>query len=234
MSTTVAPNVLSSLALFRGLPPEALRFLGERLRRKTFAPGAIVLTAEQPGEALYVILEGSVRIFLDEADGTEVTLAFLGPGDSVGEMSLVDRAGRSANVAALEESTLLWLDRDTFLACLRQYPGLSENLVRELAARLRAANQQIRALTTLDVAGRVARQLLVFSELYGVADDNGGVRIPMPLPQRAIADLVGATRERVNRVLVSLRRRHTLSVDSHYRVTLHDRRVLEDLCRPEG
>jgi CRP/FNR family cyclic AMP-dependent transcriptional regulator len=232
MAAVVDPRSLGSLALFRELPEEALRFLADRLRRKVFPAGASVLTAEQPGEALYVILEGSVRIFLDEADGSEVTLAFLGPGDSVGEMSLVDRSGRSANVAALEESTLLWLDRDTFLACLRQFPGLSENLMREMAARLRAANQQIRALTTLDVAGRVARQLLVFAEVYGVADDNGGIRIPMPLPQRAIADLVGATRERVNRVLVSLRRRQTLSVDSHYRVTLHDRQALEELCRP--
>ncbi len=226
----VAPSSLGSLALFRGLPEDALRFLADRLRRKLFPAGASVLTAEQPGEALYVILEGSVRIYLDEADGTEVTLAFLGPGDSVGEMSLVDRSGRSANVSALEDSTLLWLDRDTFLACLRQFPGLSENLMREMAARLRAANQQIRALTTLDVAGRVARQLLVFADVYGVADGDGGVRIPMPLPQRAIADLVGATRERVNRVLVSLRRRRTLSVDSHYRVTLHDRKALEQLC----
>jgi CRP/FNR family cyclic AMP-dependent transcriptional regulator len=221
---------LGSLALFRGLPEDAVRFLAERLRRRVFAAGSSVLTAEQPGEGLYVILDGSVRIFLDDPDGSEVTLAFLGPGDSVGEMSLVDRTGRSANVTALEESTLLWLDRDTFLAGLRQYPGLSENLVRELSGRLRAANQQIRALTTLDVAGRVARQLLVFAEHYGIPDQNGGVRIPMPLPQRAIADLVGATRERVNRVLVGLRRQKTLSVDTHYRVTLHDKRALEKLC----
>lgn len=232
MAAVTDPRSLGSLALFRDLPDEALRFLAERLRRRTFAAGASVLTAEQPGEALYIVLEGSVRIFLDDADGSEVTLAFLGPGDSVGEMSLVDRSGRSANVTALEESTLLWLDRDTFLASLRQYPGLSENLVRELAARLRAANQQIRALTTLDVAGRVARQLLSFAEQYGTADGNGGIRIPMPLPQRAIADLVGATRERVNRVLVSLRRNQILSVDAQHRVTLHDRPALELLCRP--
>lgn len=230
MNTVVDPALLGAQALFRGLPAEALRYLAERLRRKTFAAGTTVLTAEQPGEALYVILSGSVRIFLDEPDGTEVTLAFLGPGDTVGEMSLVDRSGRSANVAALEESVLLWLDRDTFLTSLRQFPGLSENLVRELAARLRAANQQIRALATLDVAGRVARQLLVFVELYGVADGSGGTLIPMPLPQRAIADLVGATRERVNRVLVGLRRRRTLSVDGQYRVTVHDRHALEELC----
>jgi CRP-like cAMP-binding protein len=74
----VDPRSLGSLALFRGLPEEALRFLGERLRRRAFAAGASVLTAEQPGEALYVIVEGSVRIFLDEPDGSEVTLAFLG------------------------------------------------------------------------------------------------------------------------------------------------------------
>ena len=106
MSSVVDPALLGAQALFRGLPAEALRYLAERLRRKTFAAGATVLTAEQPGEALYVIASGSVRIFLDEADGSEVTLAFLGPGDTVGEMSLVDRSGRSANVSIVEREPM--------------------------------------------------------------------------------------------------------------------------------
>jgi CRP-like cAMP-binding protein len=124
-------------------------------------------------------------------------------------MSLVDRSGRSANVAALEESALLWLDRDTFVSSAAVSRPGAKTWCASCRARLRAANQQIRALTTLDVAGRVARQLLVFGELSGVPDDGGGVRIPMPLPQRAIADLVGATASGSNRVLVALRRKHT-------------------------
>jgi CRP/FNR family cyclic AMP-dependent transcriptional regulator len=224
---------LGSVSLFRGLPAEAMARIGERLRRRVFPAGASVITALEPGEGLYILLSGSVKIFLDEADGAEVTLAFLGPGDSVGEMSLVDRAGRSANVVTREESVLLWMDRATFTEILRDHPALTENLVRELAARLRSANDMIRALTTLDVGGRVARQLLVLADHYGQGEPGGvgsGVRIGLSLNQREIADLVGATRERVNRVLVALKRQGTISVDARHRITVHDRDALRRMC----
>lgn len=232
--TAADSQALAAVPLFRGLPAEALAHLGERLRRRVFSAGASVITAEEPGEGLYILLAGSVKIFLDEADGSEVTLAFLGPGDSVGEMSLVDRAGRSANVVTREESVLLWMDRATFTDLLRDHPALTENLVRELAARLRAANDMIRALTTLDVSGRVARQLLVLGDHYGEPVDGAAdVRIALALNQREIADVVGATRERVNRVLVALKRQGTISVDSHHRITLHDREALRRMCTRE-
>jgi CRP/FNR family cyclic AMP-dependent transcriptional regulator len=227
--SAVDPPSLTSVPLFRGLPAEALARLAERLRRRVFPAGSSVITAQEPGEGLYILLAGSVKIFLDEADGAEVTLAFLGPGDSVGEMSLVDRAGRSANVVTREESVLLWMDRATFTELLRDYPALTENLVRELAARLRSANDMIRALTTLDVGGRVARELLVLADQYGQSEP-AGTRIALALNQREIADIVGATRERVNRVLVALKRQGTISVDPRHRITLHDREALRRMC----
>ena len=230
MTAIADPRALAALPLFRGLGEADLAHLAERLRRRNFPAGSHVITAEQPGEALYIVESGSVKVYLDELDGSQVIFAFLGPGDSLGEMSLVDHEARSANVVTLEDSVLLWMDRATFLDCLRTHPVLAYNLVRELSARLRQANRQIRALTTLDVAGRVARQLLGFAAQYGRAADLGEVRIPLPLSQREIAEIVGATRERVNKVLVGLKRRGAISVDPQHRITIHDRAELERLC----
>jgi CRP/FNR family cyclic AMP-dependent transcriptional regulator len=216
----------AELNLLRGLPTADLDRLVALLRQRRVPAGTVLLTAEQPGEAIYLIRRGSVRVFLDEPGGTQVTLAFLGPGDSLGEMSLVDRSGRSANAETREETVLAWLDRGSFEEALRVCPQLTENLVRELAARLRAANQLIRALTTLDVTGRVSRQILALSDQYGRPTTAGAIRIPFVLHQRELAELVGATRERVNRVLRELREQGAIEIDGgHIEVTA--RPVLE-------
>ncbi len=94
--------------------------------------GTHFITADQPGEVVYVILEGTVKIYVTREDGREVILAFLGRGDTVGEMSLIDSAGRSANVVTTERSRLLWMDRATFQTCLRTLTPLANNLVRLL------------------------------------------------------------------------------------------------------
>lgn len=224
---------LAALSLFNGLSADELREVGSVLRQRAFPAGSHVMTAEQRGEALYIVLSGSVKIFLNESDGTEVILALLGPGDSVGEMSLVDDAGHSADVMTLEDSQLLWMDRAAFRRCLREVPLLAHNLLRELSTRLRAANLQVRAFATLDVAGRVARQLLLFARRYG-QPVTGGVRIPMPLTQREIAEVVGATRERVNRALVALRRKGAISADPLHRITVHDMEALARIAAPLG
>jgi CRP/FNR family cyclic AMP-dependent transcriptional regulator len=224
------PRELEMLPLFEGLSADELGKLNELLRRRTFPSGTRVMSAQQPGEALYVLLTGSVKIQLDREDGSEITLALLGPGDTVGEMSLVEREGRSANVVTLEDTTFLWMDRASFLDCLQSMSQLNYNLVRQLSSRLRLANQKIQALSTLDVAGRVARQILIFAEQYG-RHEGKVIRIPVPLTQSDIAEMVGATRERVNHAMVAFKQQGTLSVDAQHRITIHDRAALAERCR---
>ena len=122
------------------------------------------------------------------------------------------------------------MDRASFLDCLEEMHSLNRNLVRQLSSRLRAANLQIQALSTLDVAGRVARRLLTFAEQYGKPTDEG-LRIPLPLTQSDIAEMVGATRERVNQVMMSLRRRGMLTVDRKHHITVRQPQALAELCR---
>ncbi|MDX1631301.1 MAG: Crp/Fnr family transcriptional regulator [Thermoanaerobaculia bacterium] len=226
----VEPEDLTRFSLFEGLDRENLAELASRMRRTTFPSGTRMLSAQQPGEAVYLLEEGAVKIQLDRADGSETTLALLGPGDTVGEMSLLDHHGRSANVVTHEDSVCLWMDRRAFLDSVDSMEGLSRNIVHQLSQRLRAANQQILALSTLDVAGRLARQLLTFVSQYG-EETREGILIPFSLTQSDLAGMVGATRERVNRVVVQLKRDGVLSVDSRYRITVHEIEPLAELCR---
>jgi CRP/FNR family cyclic AMP-dependent transcriptional regulator len=107
---------------------------------------------------------------------------------------------------------------------------LNYNLVRQLSSRLRLANQKIQALSTLDVAGRVARQILIFAEQYG-RHEGKAIRIPVPLTQSDIAEMVGATRERVNHAMVAFKQQGTLAVDAQHRITILDRAALAERCR---
>ena len=222
---------LADLPLFQGLPTEELDRLNQRLHKKRFPSGANVLTIEQPGEAIYILLEGTVKIFVDKADGTEVILALLGAGDTVGEMSLIDSVGHSASVITMEKSTLAWLDRATFQSSLSSLTTMSQNLVRILSGRLRLSNEQVLALSSLDVTGRVARQILAFAERYGRQEESGGIRIPLRLTQSDLAGLVGASRERVNHSVGFFKQQKYISVERGHHIVVHDREALASRCQ---
>lgn len=224
-------SLLPLIPLFQGLNPPQLAWVGERSHRRAFPAGTNIITAEQPGEVVYIILTGTVKIHVEQADGRDVTLAILGRGDTVGEMSLLDSAGRSASALTLEDSLLLWMDRDAFQDCLRTLPPVSANLVRILSGRVRLANELIQALATLDVTGRVARQLLAFADKYGEAAADGDVLIPIRLSQGDIAELVGASRKRVNQAMVLFREQGLVSLNQNGRITVHDRSGLAKFCR---
>lgn len=218
---------LGKLELFRGLSAAELARVNDLLGRTRFPTGAMILTADQPGEIAYVIVDGTLKVSTLQSNGRELTLALLGPGEVVGELAVADRAGRSADVTALEPAVLVWLDRGTFEQLRRDIPAITENLLRLLARRLRLANAQLQAMATLDVHGRVARQLLALAGVLGEELPDGGVRIPLRITQSDLAALVGATRVRVNEVLVGFTRRRLIDVDRQHRITVRDQAELE-------
>jgi CRP/FNR family cyclic AMP-dependent transcriptional regulator len=221
------PQALGDLELFRGLSSAELARVNELLGKTRFPTGAMILTASQPGEIAYIVLDGTLKVSVIQSNGRELTLALLGPGEIVGELSLADRSGRSADVVALEPANLVWIDRNTFDQIRREIPLITENLLRLMARRLRLANAQLQAMATLDVHGRVARQLLALADALGEELPDGGVRIPLRITQSDLAALVGATRVRVNEVLVGFTRRRHITVDSKHRITIRDRDELE-------
>ena len=224
-------NLLADIQLFEGLIPAQLDWVAQRANRRAFPAGTNVLTAEQPGEAVYIILHGTVKIHVEQSDGRDVILSILGTGDLLGEMSLIDSVGRSASAMTLENSLMLWMDKHTFNHMLEEFPAMARNLVRILSARVRLSDQHIQALATLDVYGRVARQLLAFAERYGHPSADGEIRIPIALTQGDIADLVGASRKRVNQVMVAFKGQELVSTDADGYIILCDREELARYCR---
>ena len=224
-------SLLAGIGLFQGLTPDQLARVGRSVRRRAFSKGTNIFTSEQPGESLYFILNGKVKVYIEQRDGTEVTLSILGRGDTFGEMSLFDESGRSASVVTIEDVVLLWMDRQAFQDCLAEVPPLWRNLVRILSARVRVADEHIQALARLDVYGRVARQLLSFAERYGQPASNGTILIPLQLSQGDIADLVGASRKRVNQVIVAFKSQGLIAMDDDSKFQILDRETLERYCR---
>lgn len=213
---------LSRIDLFCNLPHTDLRQLSELLHRKTFPAGKSLMTVEQTGEVVYFILSGTVKIHVEQEDGADVSISILGPGEIIGEMSALDQTNRSASVLTLEETTLLWMDRDAFRHCLTAIPTLACNLACALSSRLRSANEQIQSLAAVEVETRIARRILAFAERYGQPLPNGDQHIPIRLTQTDIANLVGASREHTNKILVSYKERGYLSVDQNYHITIHN------------
>jgi CRP/FNR family cyclic AMP-dependent transcriptional regulator len=161
--------------------------------------------------------------------GRDVIISILGPGECVGEMSPLDQARRSASVITIEESEMLWLDRETFHRLLMTVPMLAYNLARVLSERLRLADEQIQALAALETENRIARQLLSFARRYGRQMPGGDLHIPIRLTQSDIAALTGASREHTNKILVSYKERGYLSADRRHHFTIHNIEALA--CR---
>ena len=221
-------NLLADIHLFAGLTPAQLDWVAQRTHRRVFEAGRNVLTIEQPGEAVYVILHGTVKIHVEQSE-RDVILSILGAGDLLGEMSLIDSVGRSASAVTLENSLMLWMDKLTFNYMLDNFPPVARNLVRILSARVRLSDQLIQALATLDVNGRVARQLLAFAEKYG-REKNGATQIRIVLTQGDIADLVGASRKRVNQAMVLFKAQRLIDVDAEGCINIRDRAGLARYC----
>ena len=221
-------NWLSYIKLFEGLTPTQLDWVAQRAHRRVFEAGRNVMTIEQPGEAVYIILHGTVKIHIEQPE-RDVILAILGSGDMLGEMSLIDSVGRSASAVTLESSLLLWMDKVTFNYILDNFPPVARNLVRIMSARVRLSDQLIQALATLDVNGRVARQLLAFAEKYG-HEKNGRTQISIVLTQSDIADLVGASRKRVNQTMVSFKEQGLIDTDTEGRIAIKDSERLAKFC----
>ena len=229
-SLEIETEALSKIELFSNLAIDELNLIKGLLRRKNFASQATLMLVEQSGEAVYFIISGTLKVHVEQRDGTDVIISILGPGEIVGELDLLDSGGRSANVVTLEETSLLWMDRASFKRCMETIPVMAFNLACTLAARLRLANAQIQALAALDTECRVARQLLGFSDRYGQPKSDGDMYIPIRLTQTDIAGMVGASREHVNKILVSYKERGYISVDSSYRITIRDQGALVRRC----
>lgn len=199
MSATVSTTVLRAVPLFSGFPEEQLRALATMVNRKSVPRGAMIMAAGDPTDSLYIILSGRLKVMMSDADGKEVILSILGPGEFFGEMGLIDDSPRSASVVAIEPCELLSIAKRDFSKSLAESFEMSTAVMRGLVARLREADRKIGSLALLDVYGRVARLLLDMAE-----NVDGQKIVTKRLPKQDIAKMIGASREMVSRVMKDL------------------------------
>ena len=231
MNPVHTDSTIPTPAIFEGLNNDDMQRVQGHLRPRLFDRGEIILQETEPGEVAYIIRDGFVRVETTNADGTRTLLTFLGPGEIFGELSLVDLLGRSATVVAHCDTSVYGIDRSTFWEFLRVMPAMTYNLVGLLSGRLRLANGQVQALAALDVEARVARQLQVLATEYGAATPHGGVTLPFRLTQEELADLVGASRVRVNQVLTTFRRDGLIRFEPGQPIVIPDLSSLELVWR---
>ena len=191
-------SLLQSVPIFSDLSPSDLNKIAERMVLRAFTKGQMILLEDDLGQTFFVIAGGSVKITRLSADGREVILAMLGESDFFGEMSLLDGAGRSANVVALEASEVLTLARNDFLEILQDYPKISISLLEELTQRIRKSDQQIESLSLSDVEQRIGITLIRLAEELGTIK-RGSVKIKDLPYQQDIANMAGTSRETVSR-----------------------------------
>ncbi len=214
-ATTKRPAVgertmaLKAVPFFTQLNDRELDVVRAVATEKTYPKNAVVLTEGEMGDSLYMIQSGKVKVFIGDEDGREIILKILGPGDFFGEMSMIDKQARSASVNTSEASTFLVLTHAAFEKCVEQSPRIANMVMRILAQRVREADRKIGTLALMDVYGRVASTLLELS-VY----TNGKLMVAEKLSQQDLANMVGASREMVNRILKDLSDRGFISIES--------------------
>jgi CRP/FNR family cyclic AMP-dependent transcriptional regulator len=207
--TDVAFTALRACRLFDGIDEASLQLVGEALRPRHFRRGETVFHAGDPGDALFIVADGRVKITVPSDDGSEpAILTTIGPGGFFGELALLDGARRSATAVAMDAVTTMILRRVAFDRLVDEQPALRRALFTALAAEIRRLTAQVQDLHFLDLPGRLARHLLRSLSTGPVADDDidaalpaGEIRLPWPYTQAELASMIGASRQSVNRLL---------------------------------
>jgi CRP/FNR family cyclic AMP-dependent transcriptional regulator len=200
---------LRACGLFAGLDDEDLGLVAAALRPRRFRRAETVFHAGDPGDALFIVAAGQVKITLPPDDGSEpAILTTIGPGGFFGELALLDGAPRSATAVAIDAVTAQVLRRDAFDRLVDEQPALRRALLAALATEIRRLTAQVEDLHFLDLPGRLARHLLrEIARESGAPDDDptalpsGEVRLPWPFTQAELAGMIGGSRQTVNRLL---------------------------------
>ncbi|OGA45425.1 MAG: hypothetical protein A3G25_18000 [Betaproteobacteria bacterium RIFCSPLOWO2_12_FULL_63_13] len=203
----VSTLLLRNVPLFAMLPADQLATIASVASRKSFARGATVIAAGEVGSTLYVVISGRLKVIMSNDANREIILSLLGKGEYFGEMVPIDDNTRSASVITLEPCELLVLSNQAFRKCLSENFEMAMTVMRCLVKRLRDADRKIGSLALMDVYGRVAQLLLEMSETI-----DGEQVVTRKIVKQDIANMIGASREMVSRVMKDLQVRGLIDV----------------------
>ncbi|HTL96369.1 MAG TPA: Crp/Fnr family transcriptional regulator [Gemmatimonadaceae bacterium] len=215
---------LASIPLLSGLDRAELARFADMTRERSYPKGSVILFEDDPGDSLFLVKNGRVKVVLIGEDGREVILGILTVGDHFGELSLIDGHPRSAHVIAMDDAQLIVLRREDFRRRVEESPRVAWALLVEISRRLRRADEQIGSLVLLDVDGRIARLLL------DAAAESGSATIEKRLTHQTIAQMIGASRETVSRAMREFQDNGLISVQRR-QISIANRAGLERLAQ---
>jgi CRP-like cAMP-binding protein len=195
-------RLLAAIPLFAELSPDQLAKIAALASVRHYLAREVVVTQGDPAHSLFAIVRGRLKVSSCGPDGRDVVLGIMSEGEVFGEIALLDGGLRSATCTAIEGCELLAIDRAPFLQLLEQTPSIAVRLLHVLSGRLRRLSQRSEDAAFLDVPSRLARSLLDLASRFGErSSSTSGVHIALKLSQQELGDLVGATRESVNKHL---------------------------------
>jgi len=203
----VDENIVRSAPLFAALDDDGKQAVLDSMTQEDFHRGSVVFREGDQGDRLFIIASGKIKVGHASGDGRENLLAVLGPGETLGELSLFDPAPRNATATAVAETTLYSLSQQDLYRVLAQRPEVARHLLASLARRLRKTNDSLADLVFADVPGRVAKNLLDLAQREGIMVSHG-------LTQEELAQLVGASRETVNKALADFAHRNWIRLEA--------------------
>ncbi|GAB7067003.1 cAMP-activated global transcriptional regulator CRP [Mycolicibacterium hodleri] len=216
MKSSVDPgnveDILARSGIVQGVEPGAVAALASQLHPVDFPRGHTIFVEGEPGDRLYIIVSGKVKIVRSAPDGRENLLTILGPSDMFGELAIFDPGPRTSSVTTVTQVRAVSMDREALRTWIAGRPEIAEQLLRVLARRLRRTNNNLGDLIFTDVPGRVAKQLLQLVQRFGAQEGNA-LRVTHDLTQEEIAQLVGASRETVNKALADFSQRGWIRVE---------------------
>ena len=205
-------DVLRQSPLFSGVDDDSAAVLEDSMAASSLNRGDVLFNEGDSGNQLYVVIEGKIKLGRTSADGRENLLAILGPGQMFGELSFFDPGPRSATATAVTDVALKSLGHDALSPVLKSHPDVALALLHQLAGRLRRTNEVVGDLVFSDVPGRVAKALLDLAGRFGRQADDG-VHVNHDLTHEELAQLVGASRETVNKALADFASRGWLRLE---------------------
>jgi len=224
--TLTARAVLLRNYLFRGLPQAAIDRLASLAVRRSFDKGAVVFAQGDEGDALYGVAAGRVRISACGAGGQEVFLNIMEPGDTFGEIAVMDGLPRTAAATAIDQTTLIVIKRQDFLQLLEREPQLAIHLLKLLCERLRWTSEIVEESAFLAGEARLAKRLLILASLHGRAAEIGVLELG--ISQAELARFLGISRQIVNQHLSEWRRRGWIEV-ARSRIIIRNAEALRQL-----
>jgi CRP-like cAMP-binding protein len=217
-------EVLRRAGMFQGVDAEAVEALAGDFEISDAPKGTVLFHEGEPGDSLYIVLSGKVKLGRRSTDGRENLVAVMGPSDQFGELSLFDPGPRTASATALTDARVARLPKAALQKWVHDRPQIAMQLLRVVARRLRRTNTMLADLIFVDVPGRVAKQLLQLAQRFGSVD-GGQLRVTHDLTQEELAQLVGASRETVNKALADFASRGWLRLEGKSVVILDRERL---------